>query len=194
MSAPHIDDDVLDQYASQSLSPELLAAAEEHLLTCADCQTRLIAVDEFIGLFRAAATQPDARPQPLWQRLFHARWIGATAVVAAVFSLIFIELPKPPITPATVFMHSLRGPEAVVSITAGKPVRLVFDLTPTGDVRGYEIQVVNLLGIQVLAIPVEFNNGQLSALLQKLGAGSYWARIYRKGNSEPIAEYGLRAE
>jgi hypothetical protein len=194
VSAPHIDDDVLDQYASESLRLELLAATEEHLLTCPDCQTRLMAVDEFVGLFRAAATQPDARPQPLWQRLFHARWIGAAAVVAAVFSLIFIELPKPPIAPATVFMQSLRGPEAVVPVTAGKPVRLVFDLTPTGDVRDYQVQVVNLLGIQVLAIPVELKNGELSALLQKLGAGSYWARIYRKGNSEPIAEYGLRAE
>ena len=124
MSAPHIDDDVLDRYASESLRPELLAATEEHLLTCSDCQTRLIAVDEFIGLFRAAATQTDARPQPLRQRLFHARWIGAAAVVAAVFSLVFIELPKPSIIPATVFMHSLRGPEAVVPITAGKPVGL----------------------------------------------------------------------
>jgi hypothetical protein len=190
----HIDDDFLDRYASESLRPELLAATEEHLLTCSDCQTRLIAVDEFIGLFRAAATQPDARPQPLRQRLFHARWIGAAAVVAAVFSLVFIEFPKPAIIPATVFMHSLRGPEAVVPITAGKPVRLIFDLTPAGDIRDYEVQIVNLLGTQVLASPVEFNHGQVSVLLQKLGAGSYWARIYQRGNSEPIAEYGLRAE
>jgi hypothetical protein len=194
VSAPHIDDDVLDQYASGSLRPELLAAIEEHLLTCPDCQTRLIAMDEFMGLFRAAATQPDARPQPFWQRLFNARWIGAAAVVAAVLSLLFVEFPKPPMMPAMVFMQSLRGPEAVAAITAGKPVRLVFDLTPTGDVRDYEVRIVNLLGAQVLAVPMEFNNGQLSVLIRKLGAGSYWARIYRRANSELIAEYGLRAE
>jgi anti-sigma factor RsiW len=194
VSAPHIDDDVLDQYASGSLRPELLAAIEEHLLTCPDCQTRLIAVDEFIGLFRAAATQPDARPQPLWPRLFNARWIGAAAVAAAVFSFVFVEFPKAPMAPATVFMQSLRGPEAVAAITAGKPVRLVFDLTPTGDVRDYEVQIVNQIGTQVLAVPAEFNNGQLSVLIRKLGAGSYWARIYRRANSELIAEYGLRAE
>jgi hypothetical protein len=164
------------------------------LLTCPDCQTRLIAMDEFMGLFRAAATQPDARPQPFWQRLFNARWIGAAAVVAAVLSLLFVEFPKPPMMPAMVFMQSLRGPEAVAAITAGKPVRLVFDLTPTGDVRDYEVQIVDLLGTQVLAIPVEFNNGQLSVLIQKLGAGSYWARVYHRANSELIAEYGLRAE
>jgi hypothetical protein len=194
VSAPHIDEDVLDRYASGSLRPELLAAIEEHLLTCPDCQTRLIAVDEFIGLFRAAATQPDARPQPAWQRLFNARWIGAAAVVAAVLALVFVEFPRPRMMPATVFMQSLRGPEAVAAVTAGKPVRLVFDLTPTGAVRDYEVQIVDLLGTQVLAIPVEFNNGQLSVLIPKLGVGSYWARIYRRANSELIAEYGLRAE
>jgi hypothetical protein len=194
VSAPHIDDDVLDRYASGSVRPELLAAIEEHLLTCPDCQTRLIAVDEFIGLFRAAATQPDARPQPFWRRLFNARWIGAVAVVAAVLSLIFVEFPRPRLMPATVFMQSLRGPEAVATITAGNPVRLVFDFTPAGDARDYEVRVVNLLGTQVLAIPLESNNGQLSVLIRKLGVGSYWARIYRRANSELIAEYGLRAE
>jgi len=194
VSAPHIDDDVLDQYASGSLRPELLAGIEEHLLTCPDCQTRLISTDEFIGLFRTAATQPDARPQPLWQRLFNVRWIGTAVVVAAVFSFIFVQFPKPPMMPATVFMQSLRGPEAVAAITAGKPVRLVFDLTPTGAVRDYEVRVVDLLGTQVLAIPVEFNNGQLSVLIRTLGVGSYWARVYRTANSELIAEYGLRAE
>jgi len=194
VSAPHIDDDVLEQYALGSLGPELLAAIEEHLLTCRDCQTRLIAVDEFIGLFRAAAVQPDARPRPLWQRLFNFRWTAAFAVAAAVCFLIFLEFRKPPMTPATVFMQSLRGPEAVAAITAGKPVRLVFDLTPTGAARDYEVRVVNPLGTQVLAIPVEFNNGHLSVLIEKLGVGSYWVRIYNRANSEPIAEYGLRTE
>jgi hypothetical protein len=194
VSAPHIDDDVLDRYASGSLRPELLAAIEEHLLTCPDCQTRLIATDEFIELFRAAATQPDARPQPFWRRLFNARWIAAAAVVAAVLFLVFVEFPKPLMVPATVFMQSLRGPEAVTAITAGKPVRLVFDLTPAGDVRDYEVRIVNPLGTQVLAIPAESSNGQLSVLIRKLGVGSYWARIYRRANSELIAEYGLRAE
>jgi hypothetical protein len=192
--APHIDDDILDLYASGSNSLESLSAIEEHLLTCPDCQTRLIAADEFIGLFRAAATQPDARPLSLRQRLFKARWIGAAAVVAAVFFLIFVGFPKSSMMPATVFMQSLRGPEAVAAITAGKPVRLVFDLTPAGAVGDYEVRIVNLLGTQVLAMPVESSNGHLSVLIRKLGVGSYWARVYRKANSEPIAEYGLRAE
>jgi anti-sigma factor RsiW len=194
VSAPHIDDDALDQYASGTLRPELLVAIEEHLLTCPDCQTRLIAADEFIGLFRAAATQPDARPRPLWQGLFNVRWIGAAAVVAAGFLLTFVEFRTPPMTPATVFMQSLRGPEAVAGITAGKPVRLVFDLTPTGAARDYQVQILNLLGTQVLAIPVELKNGRLSVLIQKLGFGSYWVRIYHRANGEPIAEYGLRTE
>ena len=196
MAAPHIDDDVLEQYAMGSVGTESLPAIEEHLLTCPDCQARLIQVDEFIGLFRAAATQLDARPQPLWRRLFHVRWIGAfvAAVVAAGLLLIFVDSRKPPVMPATVLMQSLRGPEAATAIPAGKPVRLVFDVTPAGDARDYEVRVVDLLGNQIFAIPVEINQGHLSVLIRKLGLGSYWVRIYRGANSEPIAEYGLKTE
>lgn len=197
MSALHIEDDLLDRYALGSLRGELLAPVEEHLLICPHCQTRLIAVDEFVGLFRAAATQPDARPRPLSRWLFNPRvltWTGAAAMVAAVFSLISVESRQPLAAPATVFMQALRGPEAASAISAGKPARLVFDLKPTGTAADYEVQIVNLLGTQVAAIPVEFTDGHLIAPIKKLQFGSYWVRIYRKANRELIAEYGLRAD
>jgi len=134
---------------------------------CSHCQTLLIALDQFAWLFRAAATQPDARLRPLSRRLFNARvlaWTGAAAMVAAVFSLIFVEFRKSPVAPAMVFMHALRGPEAAAAISVVKPARLVFDLTPTGTGRDYDVRIVNLLGTQVLAIPVEFNDGHLNIL------------------------------
>jgi len=85
-------------------------------------------------------------------------------MVAAVFSLIFVEFRKSPVAPAMVFMHALRGPEAAAAISVVKPARLVFDLTPTGTGRDYDVRIVNLLGTQVLAIPVEFNDGHLNIL------------------------------
>jgi hypothetical protein len=41
---------------------------------------------------------------------------------------------------------------------------------------------------------MEFDKGQLSVLIRKLRSGSYWLRIYRRPDSQPIAEYGLRTE
>jgi anti-sigma factor RsiW len=196
VSAPHIDDELLDRYASGSLSGELLPALEEHLLSCPHCQTRLTQADEFVALFRQAATQPDARPQPLFRRLFNVRvliWMGAAAAVAAVFALMSADLRKPPAISATVFMRTLRGPESAAAVTPGKPVRLVFDLTPAGAAGDYEIRIVDLLGKPVLAIPAEFSDGHLSVLIRKPKSGSYWVRVYRKASNELIAEYGLRA-
>jgi hypothetical protein len=198
VSAPHIDDDLLDRYALGLLGLELIAPLEEHLLACPRCQTRLIAVDEFAWLFRTAATQSDARPQRRSWRRLNARLLvwatGAAAVVVAVFLSISAQFGKAPAPPATVFLYALRGPDAAAVITARKPVRLVFDLTPAGPARDYEVQIVDLLGNQVLAIPVEFSDGHLAILIGKLKSGSYWVRIRRKGNDELIAEYGLRAE
>lgn len=197
MPAPHIDDEILDRYVSGSLQGDLLAATEEHWLACPHCQNRLIAADEFVGLFRAAATQPDARPQSIWSRLFNVRllgWTGAAAVFATVLFLISVEFRKSPVAIATVSMQALRGPEAAPVVAAGKPARLVFDVAPAGTARDYQIQIVNPLGTQVLASPAESNEGHLSLLVQKLDFGSYWVRIYRGANRELIAEYGLRAE
>jgi anti-sigma factor RsiW len=197
MPQPHIDEELLDQYALGSLGRELLPAVEEHLLVCPDCQTRLAAADEFLGLFRVAATLPDARRRTFPSRLFSARvltWAGAAAMVVTVFFLMSGAFRQSPVAPAMVFMHGLRGPEAAAAIPAGKPARLVFDLTPTGTAQDYEVRIVNLLGTQVLAAPVELSDGHLSILIRKPKFGSYWVRVYRKANRELIAEFGLRAE
>ncbi len=197
MPDPHIDDELLDQYALGSPRRELLPAIEEHLLVCHDCQTRLASADEFLWLFRATAAQPDARRRPFLRRLFNARvltWAGAAAMVVAGFFLMSGEFRQLPMAPAMVFMHALRGPEAAAAISAGKPARLVFDLTPTGTAQDYEVQIVNLLGTQVLLAPVEFNDGHISILIRKPKLGSYWVRVYQRAKRELIAEYGLRAE
>ena len=197
MATPHIDDNLLEQYALGTLGPEFLAEIEEHLLVCPDCQTRLTAADEFLWLFRAAATQPDARPRSLWRRLFILRpltWAGAAAAIATVVVLISVDFRKSPVTPATVFMQTFRGPEGATAIASAKPARLVFDVPAAAPAGDYAIQIVDLLGNPVMSAPAEINNEHLSVLTSKLKPGSYWVRIYRKPSGELIAEYGLRAE
>jgi hypothetical protein len=65
----HYPDDVLERYAMGKLSSLDYVPLEEHLLICTDCQTNLLAVEDYILIARAAlgAPQTSARigPQPV---------------------------------------------------------------------------------------------------------------------------------
>ncbi len=198
MLAPqHIDDDLMDRYALGSVPEDLLARVEEHLLTCKLCQSRLIETDEFIQLFRAAATQLDARPVPLTRRLLTIpvlRWAGAAAAAALVLFSISVASHRSAPAAATVIMRSLRGPESPAVAPARQPVVLVFDVTPTAPAENYEARIVDLTGRQLLAMPMELKDGHLSIRIDNLHSGSYWVRICLAADRNILAEYGLRAE
>ena len=49
---PHISEDLLDQYALKRLPEAEVAALEEHLLICPECQDRLQLTDDFIEALR----------------------------------------------------------------------------------------------------------------------------------------------
>jgi hypothetical protein len=196
MPSLHINDELLDQYALGVLSKELLAGVEEHLLICEACQSRLDASDEFAMLFRAAAVQPDARSQGSWRLHWNRRvasWTGAAVAVSAILLLVVGTFRKPPTAPAMVFLQSLRGPDAPAQVTAGRPALLVFDIVPPAGVNDYEARIVNPVGIEILAAPVFAKDGRLAVLVHRLPPGSYWVRVFRTGNREPIVEYGLHA-
>ena len=53
----HFPDDVLEKYAMGSLSNLDCGPLEEHLPLCEDCRTRLMKVDEYILVVRAALTE-----------------------------------------------------------------------------------------------------------------------------------------
>jgi hypothetical protein len=95
--------------------------------------------------------------------------------------------------PATVLMQSLRGPDAPAQVAAGRPALLVFDLVPSPGVNEYEARIVNPVGVEILAAKVSSKDGRLAVLVERLPPGSYWVRVFRSDNREPIAEYGLRA-
>jgi anti-sigma factor ChrR (cupin superfamily) len=53
----HFPDDVLEKYAMGSLSNLDCGPFEEHLPLCEDCRTRLMKVEEYILVVRAALTE-----------------------------------------------------------------------------------------------------------------------------------------
>jgi hypothetical protein len=191
----HINDELLDQYSIGTLPEVHVAGVEEHLLICEPCQSRLLAADEFAMLFRAAALQPDARSQGVWRRFWNYRAASWTAAAAVLAILLLVAGPfrKLPLAPATVFMQSLRGPDAPAQVTAGRPAWLVFDMVPAAGVSEYQARIVNPVGVEILAARISSKDGRLAVLVERLPKGSYWVRVFRTDSREPIAEYGLRA-
>lgn len=59
----HFPDDVLEKYALGMVSGQDCGPLEEHLLLCAHCRARLMTIEEFIQVIRAALTQLKAHPQ-----------------------------------------------------------------------------------------------------------------------------------
>jgi hypothetical protein len=60
----HFTGDVLERYAMGTLSSFDYGPLEEHLLLCKPCQTRLMELEEFVLVIRAALTQLAIHPQP----------------------------------------------------------------------------------------------------------------------------------
>jgi anti-sigma factor RsiW len=198
MSTPHIPEQLLEPYAMGALSGESSALVEEHLLYCESCQARLVELDEFLAVFRAAAVQAGPRPLPAWRSIFAPRrvwWAGAAATAAALVIALGVGRPPTVIPAASVIMESMRGPEASMRIAAGKPYRLVFDVSVPAASPESQIEIVNALGKGVLHANAEVKDGRLAALIPRLPRGSYWVRVYRgPGDTELLAEYGLRVE
>jgi hypothetical protein len=191
---PHINDHDLDLYALGKLPADSLPAAEEHLLTCDGCQSRLRQADEFTRLFREAATRPDARPRVNWARLWR-RPVVLAAAAAAMVTVLFVASRRdgPAIGPAIVVsMQSLRGPEAPARVEANRAAILLFDIETT-EAKNYEARIVDLAGNEFRKPRTESKDGRLTVPLDGLPTGSYWVRVYRAGESDPIAEYGLQA-
>src|SRR5436305_4830473 len=119
---PHIDDRQIDAYATGLLPEAVLAATEEHLLVCPECQLRLEQADEFIALFREAVQQP-APARARWRSLLTfgrpAAWAGAAAV-AILAVAIPLQMRQGPA--ATIILRSLRGPEATIHATSRTPL------------------------------------------------------------------------
>ncbi len=198
MLASHIEAEIMDQYAMGTLPEISLSEIEEHLLICPVCQTRLQEADEFIALFRVAATEPDARPVAWWKTAFSfptTAWAGAAAAVAVVvLMLVFGPVRHSTLPPAVVVMQALRGAESGSLVPAGRAATLVFNLPPSASPGQYQIQIVNTTGNGVLNAVAEARNGRLNATIGKLDRGAYWVRLYQmRPEWELVEEYALRA-
>lgn len=198
----HLDEDVLEQYALRILSADLVPAVDEHLLKCGLCQAKLTETDEFVALFRAAATEVLETPQygeSLWAKFFSLRrvqWTMAVAVaVIASGPFVIRETARHSAqAPAIVLMQSFRGPESGASVVARKPLTLRFDVPAGARASDCKIEVVDLDGKRVVESEPALIRDGLEASVRSLNPGGYWVRLYRRSDNELIGEYSLTAK
>lgn len=194
---PHIQDDVLEQYATGGLPAELLPSVDEHLLSCPACQCRLVETDEFIRLFRVAAGTIDLSPAPFWRRILRPvplQWVGAAALLALSVAFVEVSHRDAHAPEAVVVMESLRGTDSNTRISAGKPALLIFDLVSPQAAGNYRMQILNQAGASVLETETSLRDGRLAASVRRIARGDYWVRLYRRDNNELLGEYSLRAD
>jgi hypothetical protein len=191
----HIREDVLERYAMGKLPDAAVPNVEEHLLLCVTCQERLSEADEFVAVFRTAATHVMAHPTRWWRRIPSVpglAWAGAAAVAVLFVALGGIS-HRTNGAPATVVMHAMRGPESTARVPAGRSAVLVFPGV-AAEAGRYDVQIVNPDGDTVAQADAQIVDGRTTLTADRLARGRYWVRLYRKHGRELIAEYGLRAE
>jgi hypothetical protein len=190
----HIEEELLDRYATGSLSADAVPPVEEHLLICAACQSRLREADQFIHLFSLASSQIEFRAVPWWKKALHFRLepllVGLAMVVLAVPVIrVWNRAANEP--ESEVLMQSLRGPGEGAHVTAGKPARLVFDVPSTSGVC--KLRILDLNGGVIQETRTTAAGTRPAASVNLLAPGDYWARLYCEGNDDLTAEYKLNA-
>jgi hypothetical protein len=191
----HIEEEVLDQYALGTLSADVVAEVEEHLLSCAHCQTRLREVDQFVHLFSVAASQIEVRPVSGWKKVLtslpNPLLLAGLAVVALSLPAVRVWNRYAPAPEAEVLMQSLRGPGEGAHVTAGKPLRLVFDTPSTSGVC--KLKILDPDGAVIKDSRTEPAGKRPAVSVNGLAPGDYWVRLYCEGNNDLTAEYSLHA-
>jgi hypothetical protein len=196
--AGHIQEDLLDRYASGSLSTDLVPALEEHLLECAGCQSRLRDADEFAGLFTAATSGIEFHPAPWWQRVLPIRiepiWVAALAMVVLAVPTVRHWNRAGQSPEAEILMESLRGPAETARIPAGKPARLIFDLASGSGSGNCTLRILDTNGAAIQETRTTPAGTRPAASIARLAPGDYWARLYCGTGAELTAEYSLNAK
>jgi hypothetical protein len=184
----HPDDDAFENYAFDRLSANDLAAFEEHLLICENCQRRLERTDEYIRLMKAATAayiteHPERPPAKLRER--GLRWNAAAAAVLLLTCLTaLLSWRTPSGEPRVVVLDAYRG--VASEAPAGKPLDLKIDLKDVPPAAAYRVEIVDATGRRV------WFGGTPARLTKGLSPGVYWARLSTDAG-EPLREYGLIA-
>ncbi len=166
----HISEEDLESYSMNRLPEERMAAVEEHLLVCPECQDRLEETDSYIRAIRSAAVRSGGRDVPFRRP---RSWREAPAPVAVV-------------------LEAVRGPmTAHAAAPSGHPLVFSMDLTDLPEHAAYRVAVVDEHGRRVWDGAAAVRDGRLAVTMPKhLSPGRYYVRLYSPA-AELLREYGV---
>lgn len=201
----HPTEDLLEEYSFGRVLEPALAPLEEHLLDCALCQERLLAVDEYNALMKAGATAMKQEGEVSSARglVFagmpgsHVLLAAAVMVVLAGVTLSWRAQPAPAAASsmAVVKLTALRGGDGdgVAHAAFGRPLDLTVDRTDLPGDLAYRLEVVSSTGHPLWSGAALMSAQSLSArVMTQLAPGAYWVRLY--SGSQLRREFGLRVE
>lgn len=197
----HATEDLLEEYTFGRIHEPDLGRLEEHLLICAQCQSALLAVDEYTAMIkdglaaleRKSAASP-AQPRPRF--VMPAIWLAAAFVFVLAGASITWRAHPGAAHPAdaTVRLTALRGGDSdgTAQAPSGHPLVLVIDRTALPLAFSYRLEVVNSFGREVWIGGAQIGNETLSARIGgPLRSGAYWVRLYSE-SGQLLREFGLR--
>ncbi len=187
----HADDDLLESFSLKTLAEEDAAPLEEHLLVCDMCRQRLSETDGYVSAMRTAAARQRAAGT--------SRRPARYAVLAAAACLLLMagvewQMRTRSGTPVEIALSAVRGPEQVLRLPPGRPIRMKLDLDGVAAAPEYWVEVVNAAGVRKWKGELKASSQGAELLMpDRLGAGDYFVRLYST-TGELLREYNLRIE
>lgn len=197
-SVGHVDNEALDLYCAERLSPEDDLAVRQHLLVCEDCRRRAQRESSFRNsvrdnrdLFsRPRPRESERRGRRFSPDLFFAWWpaLALAATLAAVL-LLPRGMQMHSTEPVEVTLQAMRG-RSTESGPAGHPLRIRLDLTGVADRSDLVVQIVDRAGRLVADGEAAVESEHACFVWATASpAGQYWVRLVRSGAT--LREYSL---
>jgi hypothetical protein len=201
----HPAEDLLEEYSFGRIREPALTPLEEHLLICAQCQTQLLAIDEYRALMKSGITAFERKrqsafvpsPHYLFPKIF-ANVLVAAAVFLMVAGVIGwrVYRPSTEVSEATIVrLIALRGGggDGSAHARAGRRLNLVIDRLNLPSTLSYRLEIVNSSGRQVWSGITRVAGQDISANVDaNFRSGVYWVRLY-SGERE-LREFGLHID
>ena len=186
----HPTEDLLEEYSFGRIREPELTALEEHLLICTQCQTQLLAIDEYRSVLKSgiAAFERDRQsalaPSPRAFPKLTGRMLLAAAALLTFSGAIAWRRYGPArdvSEPMTVRLIALRGSggDGSAHARAGRRLELVIDRMDLPPSLSYRLEIVGSSGRQVWSGITRVAGQDISAdVNDHFHLGVYWVRLY----------------
>jgi hypothetical protein len=196
----HLQDEILERYAKNSLPEAEAETVEDHLALCSHCLDRLDETTAFVeGMHAALKNRPAEEPRkfqlPFWLQRGWATpmWAGAAFAAAGLFFAVnhmAISHPGALPAPAMVVLDGTRGTSSVVH--GGGPFD--FELFMPAEGKKFHVEFVDANGRKQWESDVNGNQGKLHAVVkQRVAEGQYFIEVTDSASGYK-REFGVTVE